>query len=449
MLVRARTGFSERLGDNVKASPPVDAEAVMLTRNPYEPLRSETLSARLRTLPEMTMRLGPADGWQVREVGDGNLNLVFIVEGSGRSLVVKQALPYARVVGESWPMSLDRAFFEYHALTRLGASDPGRLPELLLFDQVQALQIMEHLSPHIILRRGLIAGTIYPALGEQLGRYLARTLFRGSDLSMDTARRKADVALFAGNVELCGITEDLFFTDPFWDCPRNRHTPALAAEVAAVRTDRDLKLTALEMKARFCMCAQTLLHGDLHTGSVMVSDTDTRVIDAEFATYGPMGFDIGSLLGNLWMAYLAQAGHRADDASGDAYRRWILWLIETIWDVFVAEFSLLWRTERTGILGGRELFEDQADPLGAELMLHRRLQQIWSDTLGFAGIEMHRRILGLAHIPEFETIANEELRAACERRALVAGRKLAVHRRAFPTIGRVNDFVAGIEARAR
>jgi 5-methylthioribose kinase len=433
----------------MKASPPVDAEAVMLTRNPYEPLRSETLPARLGNLPEMTGRLGPADGWQVREVGDGNLNLVFIVEGSGRSLVVKQALPYARVVGESWPMSLDRAFFEYHALTRLGARDPGRLPELLLFDQVQALQIMEHLSPHIILRRGLIAGTIYPALGEHLGRYLARTLFRGSDLSMDTARRKADVALFAGNVELCGITEDLFFTDPFWDCPRNRHTPALAAVVAAIRTDRDLKLTALEMKARFCTCAQTLLHGDMHTGSVMVSDTDTRVIDAEFAAYGPMGFDIGSLLGNLWMAYFAQVGHRADDAGGDAYRRWILGLAETVWEVFVAEFSLLWRTERAGILGGRELFENQADPLGAELMLHGLLAEIWSDALGFAGIEMHRRILGLAHIPEFETIADEARRAACERRALAAGRELAVHRRAFPDVARVNDLVAGIEARAR
>lgn len=421
----------------------------MLTRNPYEPLRSETLPARLGTLAEMTARLGPADGWRVREVGDGNLNLVFIVEGSGCSLVVKQALPYARVVGEGWPMSLDRAFFEYHALTRLGARDPGRLPELHLFDQAQALQVMEHLSPHVILRRGLIAGTIYPALGGHLGRYLARTLFRGSDLSMETARRKADVALFAGNVELCGITEDLFFTDPFRDCPRNRHTPALAAEAAAVRTDRDLKLTALEMKARFCMCAQTLLHGDLHTGSVMVSDTDTRVIDAEFAAYGPMGFDIGSLLGNLWMAYSAGAGHGADGAGGDAYRGWILRLAEEIWDVFVAEFSLLWRTERAGILGGRELFEDQVDPLGAELMLHRRLQEIWSDTLGFAGIEMHRRILGLAHIPEFETIADEELRAACERRALAAGRELAVHRHALPTIAQANDLVAGIEARAR
>jgi len=93
------------------------------------------------------LRLGEPEGWRVREVGDGNLNLVFIVEGDEESVVVKQALPYARVVGESWPMSLDRSYFEYHALTRLGARDPERLPEVFAFDEVQALVVMEHLSP--------------------------------------------------------------------------------------------------------------------------------------------------------------------------------------------------------------------------------------------------------------------------------------------------------------
>ena len=50
--------------------------------------------------------------WQVREVGDGNLNLVFIVKGPKGSVCVKQALPYVRAAGPSWPMSPERAFFE-------------------------------------------------------------------------------------------------------------------------------------------------------------------------------------------------------------------------------------------------------------------------------------------------------------------------------------------------
>lgn len=417
----------------------------VLHKSRYEPLTAETLPRRLASLSSMREHLGPATSWGVREVGDGNLNLVFVVESGSGSLVVKQALPYARVVGESWPMSLDRTFFEYHALTRLEARDPGRLPALLHFDEEQAFFVMEHLHPHIILRKALTGNTRLPHLGKHLGSYLARTIFRGSDLSMNTAERKSDLALFSRNVELAGITEDLFFTDPFMIHPRNRHTPGLEDYAKAAREDMDLKLAARSLKAKFCSCAETLLHGDLHTGSIMVTETDSRVIDAEFAVYGPMGFDIGSLLGNFWLAFFAQQGHHADDAArsrGD----WILEVIETIWETFSDEFSALWRRERTGILSGREFFEDAQRPLGSEIALQQLLKQIWQDTLGFAGIEMHRRILGLAHAAELETIANVEERAVCERKSLMMGRVLAVNRAALSDIHSVNRMAASMNS---
>jgi len=395
-------------------------------------------------LRPMKEALGPATSWRVREVGDGNLNLVFIVESGSGSLVVKQALPYARVVGDSWPMSLDRTFFEFHALTRLEARDPGRLPKLLHFDENQALLVMEYLHPHIILRKALAGDALFPQLGAHLGRYLARTLFRGSDLAMKTADRKSDLALFSRNVELTGITEDLFFTDPFMIHPRNRHTPGLEGSARAAREDMDLKLAARALKARFCSCAETLLHGDLHTGSIMVTETDSRVIDAEFAVYGPMGFDIGSQLGNFWLAFFAQRGHHAA-VTAEQRGRWILHVVQTIWDVFVAEFSTLWYRERTGILGGREFFEDAQGLLGSNIALQQQLKEIWLDSLGFAGIEMHRRILGLAHAAELETIADEGQRAACERRALIMGRALAVNRASLPDIGSVNSLAADID----
>src|SRR5690606_42088857 len=43
-----------------------------------------------------------------REIGDGNLNCVFQIEeaATGKRLIIKQALPYARVIGESWPLTL-------------------------------------------------------------------------------------------------------------------------------------------------------------------------------------------------------------------------------------------------------------------------------------------------------------------------------------------------------
>ena len=40
----------------------------------------------------------------------------------------------------------------------------------------------------------------------------------------------------------------------------------------------------------------------------MATEHDTRVIDPEFAFYGPIGFDVGALLANYLIAYLAQPG---------------------------------------------------------------------------------------------------------------------------------------------
>ena len=127
---------------------------------------------------------------------------------------------------------------------------------------------------------------------------------------MKTAERKADVALFADNVALCDITETLVFTDPYYAAPMNRHTtPQLDGLVAELRADVDLKVAAQQLKLKFCNHAETLVHGDLHTGSIMAHDGDARVIDPEFAIYGPFGFDVGMLIANFLMAYFAQAGY--------------------------------------------------------------------------------------------------------------------------------------------
>ncbi len=41
---------------------------------------------------------------QVREVGDGNINYVYIVEGPAGGVVVKQGLPYIRIAHD-WPLT--------------------------------------------------------------------------------------------------------------------------------------------------------------------------------------------------------------------------------------------------------------------------------------------------------------------------------------------------------
>jgi 5-methylthioribose kinase len=69
--------------------------------------------------PQLCVRLGGVEtrgAWTVREVGDGNINFVYSVSGPGCTLILKQALPFIRMIGESWPLSQDRIKFEAASL---------------------------------------------------------------------------------------------------------------------------------------------------------------------------------------------------------------------------------------------------------------------------------------------------------------------------------------------
>src|SRR3954454_8305066 len=175
----------------------------------YRALDEHALPATLAGLPAVALRLGgDAARWRVREVGDGNLNLVFLVDGPDGGVAVKQALPYVRLVGESWPLPLSRAFFEHEALTEEARHVPDRVPRVYHYDDTLALTVMELLEPHIIMRKGMIAGIRYPQFADHITTFLAETLFHTSDLGLPAAEKKRRIAVFAGNAALCQITED-------------------------------------------------------------------------------------------------------------------------------------------------------------------------------------------------------------------------------------------------
>lgn len=398
----------------------------------YVPLTERSVTTFLATIPAVAQRLGGAPGdWQAIEVGDGNLNLVFLVTGPAGGVAAKQALPYVRLVGESWPLPLSRAYYERLALADEARWSPERVPALLHHDDEMALTVMDLLRPHRTLRGALVEGARYPMLAEHLAQFLADTLFFSSDLAVPAAEKKARIAAYLGNTAMCRITEDLIFDEPFFDAPMNHHTPGLDDLVARFRADGPLRLAAQDMKARFLAAPEALLHGDLHTGSVMVTADDTKVIDPEFAFYGPIGFDVGMILANFWMAHLALPGQRPEAGEDD----WLLDQAEVLWTGFAARFADHWRTSATeGAL--HALARQDADL--REAAIARRLDAIWQDALGFAGCEIIRRILGLAHVADFASIVDEAVRAECERRALLLGRDLLVDRGAFPGVAAVS-----------
>lgn len=346
------------------------------------------------------------------EVGDGNLNLVFkILDGRGVSrAIVKQALPYVRCVGESWPLTLDRARIEAETLLIHGSFCPGHTVRILHHDAGLAVMIQEDLSDHRIWRRELVKGAFYPQAARQLGEYLAQTLFHTSDFYQPAQHKKAEVARFT-NPEMCQITEDLFFTDPYSGHERNAFAPSLAAEVTALQGDQELKLAVAGLKHRFLSQAQALLHGDIHSGSIFVAEGRLKVIDAEFGYYGPMGFDLGTAIGNLLLNYCGLPGLLDLRAAADARDRRLMDVGE-LWQAFAEGFQAL-------------AAEKSRDPMLAQPGYARQfLHQVWVDALGYCGTELIRRTIGFAHVADLDGITDEAMRLECQRHALNLGKML-------------------------
>lgn len=366
---------------------------------------------------------------RAEEIGDGNLNLVFKIfdRDDNSRIVVKQALPYVRCVGESWPLTLERARLEAETLVEHYRHCPQHTVKVLHYDAGLAVMVMEDLSSHRIWRGELLQGRYYPQATRQLGEYLAQTLFHTSDFYLHPHEKKARVIRFT-NPEMCEITEDLFFTDPYEDHPRNRYPEQLAADVAALRSDTRLRNEVAGLKHRFLSHAEAHLHGDIHSGSVFVAEGSLKAIDAEFGYFGPVGFDVGTALGNLLLNYCALPGLLATREAADG-REQRLQDVRTLWLTFAERFQAL-VTEKS-----RDRTLAWPDYIGSWL------KKVFADSIGYCGSELIRRTVGMSHVADLENIKDDAMRIEATRHAISLGKTLIV---AAPHIDNIDTLIARI-----
>ena len=88
--------------------------------------------------------------------------------------------------------------------------------------------------------------------------------------------------------------------------------------------------------------------------------------------------------------------------------------------------SGLWRRARGGEAFVVGLFTSLQDEAALDAERRRFLRSLFEVALAFGGLKMIRRILGLAHVEDLESIADPERRAICERKALSLARTLVV-----------------------
>ncbi|MEL6148814.1 MAG: S-methyl-5-thioribose kinase [Chloroflexota bacterium] len=401
----------------------------MIDTSEYVALNEETVLEYVRSREELASRFKPDDTLTAEEVGDGNLNLVFKIyaeQDRSRTMVVKQALPYVRLVGESWPLPTDRARIEAQALAMHYKLCPEHTPEQYLFDPVMYLTAMRNLDDHIILRKGLSQGIKYPHIAEHIGTFMARTLGSTSDLVMAYDEKKEQVAKFI-NPELCKITEDLVFTDPYREDDGNAFHEEIRPQVEALQANEALRVEVAKMKEKFMTQAQALIHGDLHTGSIMVNQVDTYVIDPEFAFYGPMAFDIGAVIANLFLNYAAQEGRMDDDAQRKDFQEYLKQVVIDLWHVFVREFEPVWQ---------------QADPINMpQAYRDDYMLRLLQNAAGMGACKMMRRVIGLAGVEDIRGIEDVEKKSIAASMALNMAQKMLFQRNSFTTIEQLVEVV--------
>jgi 5-methylthioribose kinase len=402
----------------------------------YHILTTETIKDFLQNIPKIK-EFFDDDSLICEEIGDGNVNFVFIVKSNknpNKALIVKQAVPYLRCAGESFPLSKDRMTYEIRALQAYEELVPDFVPKIYYADEEMSVVVMQYLDDHIILRKGLIEAIKYENFSEDISTFMAHTLFYTSSLYLNSRQKRQMIDRFNSNTELCKLTEDFVFTFPYMQHETNEIDKNAKKDAEELFSQMEYKRNILKLKYSFMTHSDALLHGDLHTGSIMVNKKESFVIDPEFAFFGPFGFDVGALIANLINSYISHS-YRSKDRS---YQEWILQTIKEIYEKFETKFLALWDKHDESALITKGFIDDKTlAEFKKEFM-----QDIFCESIGFAGCKMARRVFGIAGVEEIRGLSDPNDKKEANQKALKIGLKLIEN---YEDIKNTDELIRGIK----
>ncbi len=367
---------------------------------------------------------------------DSNMNQVVQVSDGVHSVIVKHAPPFLRIVGPSWPISTDRNAIEAQYLVEASTILPGSVPQVYLHEGETI--VMEAIDAHESARFALIAGKQPPHLGQAIGRFVAQMSYRSSAFSLSEIELAAAAQRYI-NPDPCKITDDLFFTDPyiFW-AASNQFSSPLCLKLDAISQDAALKAEVAMLRHKFDHHKEALIHGDLHTGSILVDETgSTKILDGEFACYGPIGFDLGTFIANLIINHMAHVGLSDNPSTRSTHQVYLLEQIHQCWNSFTQEFKAL-----AGVASA------PADSVALETV-EAFLENVWRDTVGYAGTECIRRVVGLAHTKDVNDIPNHPQKVEVEKALLGLGQALIKARTTIPDCASLCEAIETAEPAVR
>ena len=242
--------------------------------------------------------------------GEGNMNCTLRVRTASRSLIVKQARPYV----EKYPSvaaPTERAVMEgrFYRETAHNPDLRAAMPALLDVDEAEHLLVLEDLGQATDFTTCYQTGQVLPAADvAALTTYL-------SVLHNQFRTDQPDPAF--ANQAMRQLNHEHLFDYPFradngFDLDGVQ--PGLRALAQPYQHNPALTSAARQLGQRYLADVPgqsvTLLHGDFYPGSWLQTGGGVKVIDPEFCFYGPPEFDLGVMLAHLHLARQPEAVHR-------------------------------------------------------------------------------------------------------------------------------------------
>jgi len=241
----------------------------------------------------------------VSRAGEGNMNCVLRVVTSRRSFILKQSRPWVEKY-PGVPAPWDRALMEarFYREVKPRQTVAKYLPKLLGFDPKERLLMLEDLG------EAQDFTFVYSEGGKRLEEAELNSLidFLGT---LHTSLRGPELADAFSNMEMRVLNHEHVFALPLRKdngLDLDAITPGLSAPALRLQTDarycgevRSLGERYLDTLRGVC-----LIHGDFFPGSWLRARQGVYVIDPEFCFYGPPEWDLGVMTAHLYFARQSQ-----------------------------------------------------------------------------------------------------------------------------------------------
>ena len=231
---------------------------------------------------------------EVSKAGEGNMNCTLRVVTARQRLIVKQARPWVERyehIEAPWDRSLVEA--AYYRAVAVCRELANQMPRLIDADAEAHVLVLEDVGQQGDFTSIYAGATLAASDCAALVGYLRRL--------HGFAVPPRQQPVFA-NREMRALNHEHIFRFPLRetnDLALDAVTPGLQALADALKRDHSYVSLVCALGERYLADGQSLVHGDYFPGSWLHTTRGVAVIDPEFCFLGDGEFDVGVMMGHL------------------------------------------------------------------------------------------------------------------------------------------------------